>query len=131
MTVRQKWKSLGVVKRIVTTVAGILISLGVIGSAIAFSVSTINKIHFDAEADIRRLENQGARLLIIAQHLSDKVSARQARKNDRLDRFDRDIKKIDEAILFDKSLTPDQKQYKRDQRADLVRKKECVTKGEC
>jgi len=131
MTAIQRFNSLSKAQRVLTTVAGVLVSLGIIGSAVAYSVSKANEIHFDYEAEIMRLDNEAARLVIVAQHQTDKVNSMQARKNDRLDRLDRDITKIDEAILFDKSLTPDQKQYKRDLRADLVRKKECVIKGEC
>jgi len=131
MTAIQRFNSLSKAQRVLTTVAGVLVSLGIIGSALAYSVSKANEIHFDYEAELYRLDNENARLVIIAQHQADKISAADARKNDRMDRLDRDIRKIDEAILYDKSLSSDEKQYKRDIRGDLIRKKECINKGEC
>jgi len=131
MTARQKFKSLSLAKQVLAGIAAVLGSLAVIGSAIGYSYSKVNELHFDAEAESAALLNVEARILIVAQHQKDKVTSAEARKNDRLDRLDREIRKTDEEILFDKNLTADQKQYKRDLRSDLVKKKECIRKGEC
>lgn len=59
-------------------------------------------------------------------HDLDKVSAEEARKNDRIDRVDRDIRKLNRLIEFG---DPAEREYNKHERAELLLLKQHIVEG--
>lgn len=86
------------------------------------------KLHTDYEALHDAVANAEARTAIVSQHTRDIATVLDKFDNDRIERADREITKIDYSLQFDK-LTEEEKEFKRSRRKDLEQLKKDIRGG--
>ncbi len=99
MHAKQSFQKLSLLNKVLTTVAAGFVSLAAIGSG-AYATYT----HFQTDS-----EAITAREIIVRTHATDRVSDRQARENDRIDRLERENTRYERSLL-----NPDLPEYERE-----------------
>jgi hypothetical protein len=112
-------------------IAAVIMITSAAASVVAYAYNAASLLQTDFEAYKAAQYNLAARDEIVSDHESDRVTHDAGHRNERIDRLDKEIRELDEAMLYDQSLTEPAKEYKRNMRTDLVRKQECIRKGSC
>lgn len=114
------WEELSLLKQWLTLVAAILVAVSTSGGLLWASYT-----HFQTDS-----EATAARALIIEKHAADKVSDRDARNNDRIDRLEQENARYEKD-----NLDPNLPQVERDFNNRQIKKNDakilCIRKYEC